>query len=171
MFGVSGIASGLELSAFFTQGRWDWPQSSVSCGKAVTDARTGLHCYCNALQSPIHPIQGTGLSCCALPALGTLSVAGWLCGLSSALGGRDPAEMQILHPAAPGAWGAPLGVGCPRSQQRRDAAGRAQGWLLALAGLQDGSGCGMGTAQAGPMGTEDGWQPQSARLGEVLLWK
>lgn len=30
------------------------------------------------LQSPIRPIQGTGLSCCALPALGTLSTAGWL---------------------------------------------------------------------------------------------
>lgn len=185
----------------------DWPQRLWVLGKAVPDARTGLHWDSKgALQSPIHPTQGTGLSCCVLPALGTLSMAGWLWGLSSALRGRDAAESQLLHPAIPAPRSscsscipqllhptipAPRNSCSPQllhptapadpthsregmlisSQQRRDAAGGAEGWLLSLAGLQDGSGCGMGTAQAGPMGTEDGWQPETARLREVLLWK
>ena len=36
-----------------------------------------------------------------------------------------------------------------------------KGWLTSLADLQDSSGCGTGTAPAGPVELEDGWQPGS----------
>lgn len=36
-----------------------------------------------------------------------------------------------------------------------------EGWLMSLVGFQDGSGCRMGTAQAGLVELEDGWWPRS----------
>lgn len=90
------------------QSGWDWPQKLWVLWEGSHRCQD-RHCYSRgALQSPIHPIQGTGLSCCALPALGTLSTAGWLWGMSSALLGRDPAE--TLHPQPLGHHGH-LGVG------------------------------------------------------------
>lgn len=74
------------------------PRGSGCCGKAVTDARTRLHCYSiGALRSPIHPIQGTGLSCCAL---GTLSMAG-----GAGLCTRGTGPCRDTAPASHSSWG------------------------------------------------------------------
>lgn len=173
MFGVSGIASGLELSAFFMQGRWDWPQrlwvlweGSHGC----QDTPALLFHRCPAEPHPSHPGHWAELLC---PGDTQHGWGGWaLHSWDRTLQRHSSCIPQLLgHCGHLSVWAAPPCPADPGSQRRRDVAGRAEGWLLSLADLQDGSGCGMGTAQAGPMGPEDGWQPESARLEEGLLWK
>lgn len=94
-----------------------------------------------------------------------------------AAAGKGLAEKRLLDPA--GSWGAspsafwcwvlaaPLCAADPGSLLGAAEMGLislacgVKGWLMSLAGLQDGSGCRMGTAQAAPVEPEDGWQPES----------
>lgn len=102
------------------QGCWAGPRGSGCSGKAVTDARTGLHWYSkDALWSPTNPIQGTGLSCCALPAQETLRVA-----VETELCTQGKGACRHTAPASHSSWGI-LSV-CPA-----DPAHSREGMLLA----------------------------------------
>lgn len=110
-------------------------------------------------------------------------------GLLSALtaaAGKNLEEKQLLRPpqlwgASPGAFrcwvpAATLCAADPGSMLGAAETGLislacgVEGWLMSLAGFQDGSGCRMGTAQAGLVELEDGWWPRSVSPPAPSLW-